>query len=87
MSSNRAVCIHSLKLPQSLEVPIRIRKVVANIQDNSSASTIPVFEVGLVSEASGSGFVEHGSTKVVAAVFGPREVTRRKEFSLQAQLR
>ncbi|OQR79209.1 exosome complex component MTR3-like [Tropilaelaps mercedesae] len=46
-----------------------------------------MLEVGLVSEASGSGFVEHGSTKVIAAVFGPREVTRRKEFSLQAQLR
>ncbi|XP_003747314.1 exosome complex component MTR3 [Galendromus occidentalis] len=46
-----------------------------------------IFESGLVSDASGSGYVEQGSTKVVAAVFGPREVTRRKEFSLKAQLR
>lgn len=46
-----------------------------------------VYESGLVSDASGSGYVEQGNTKIVAAVFGPREVTRRKEFSLKAQLR
>jgi len=42
--------------------------------------------VGRVSRARGSSYVELGKTKVICAVYGPREVTRRDEVSLRGQL-
>lgn len=47
----------------------------------------PVFlKVGVVSQAKGSAYIEMDKTKVLCAVYGPREVTRREEFSMRGQL-
>jgi len=49
--------------------------------------TRPIFaNVGVVSQARGSAYIEIGKTKVLAAVYGPREVKFRDEFSLIGQL-
>jgi exosome complex component MTR3 len=42
--------------------------------------------VGVVSQARGSAYMEVGQTKVICAVYGPREVKFRDEFSLLGQL-
>jgi exosome complex component MTR3 len=49
--------------------------------------TRPIFaNVGVVSQARGSAYIEIGRTKVLCAVYGPREVKYRDEFSLIGQL-
>ena len=40
-------------------------------------------QCGLLSQPSGSAYVECGGSKVVAAVYGPREIPRRSDFSSQ----
>ena len=42
--------------------------------------------LGTTLHAQGSCYLELGSTKVAAAVYGPREVARRSEFSTTGQL-
>ena len=37
---------------------------------------LPVLDVGVIGHASGSAYVEQGSTKVICAVYGPREIPR-----------
>ena len=39
-------------------------------------ATLPVLDVGVIGHASGSAYVEQGSTKVICAVYGPREIPR-----------
>jgi len=47
----------------------------------------PMFvKTGVVSQAKGSSYVEMSNTKIICAVYGPREVTRREDFSMQGQL-
>jgi len=47
----------------------------------------PMFlKTGVVSQAKGSSYVEMSDTKIICAVYGPREVTRREDFSMQGQL-
>ncbi|CAI9720398.1 Hypothetical predicted protein [Octopus vulgaris] len=47
----------------------------------------PTFlRAGVVSQAKGSAYIELNKTKVICAVYGPREVTRREEFSMKGQL-
>ncbi|KAK7091090.1 exosome complex component MTR3-like [Littorina saxatilis] len=47
----------------------------------------PVFlKAGLISQAKGSAFAELDKTKVVCAVYGPHEVARREDFSMQGQI-
>lgn len=41
---------------------------------------------GLISQAKGSAYSEFGNTKVVCAVYGPREVSRREDFRMLGQL-
>ena len=40
----------------------------------------------MVSQAQGSAYVEQGGSKVVVAVWGPREVQRRSDFSMSGSL-
>jgi len=45
----------------------------------------PLFlDVGVIGHASGSAYVEQGSTKVICAVYGPREIPRRSDFSMKS---
>ncbi|XP_050413061.1 exosome complex component MTR3 [Patella vulgata] len=41
---------------------------------------------GLISQAKGSAYIEQNHTKVICAVFGPREVMRKEDFSMKGQL-
>jgi len=47
----------------------------------------PLFlRTGAVSQAKGSAYIEMNHTKAICAVYGPREVMRREDFSLKGQL-
>lgn len=47
----------------------------------------PIFaQVGVVTQARGSAYIEMGQTKVISAIFGPREAKFRDEFSLLGQI-
>lgn len=47
----------------------------------------PLFmKCGIISQAKGSAYIEMNNTKCICAVYGPREVTKREEFSMQGQL-
>jgi len=47
----------------------------------------PLFlKAGVISQARGSAYIEMDQTKAICAVYGPREVQRREEFSLKGQL-
>ena len=47
----------------------------------------PLFlRAGVTSQAHGSAYVEQGDTKVICAVYGPREVLRKEDFSMKGQL-
>lgn len=43
-------------------------------------------KTGVVSRAKGSSYIEMNETKIICAVYGPREVTRREDFSMKGQL-
>lgn len=40
----------------------------------------------VISQAQGSAYIEMGNTKVICSVYGPREVKKRDEFSMEGQL-
>jgi len=47
----------------------------------------PLFlRAGTISQAKGSAYIEMNHTKAICAVYGPREVMRREDFSLKGQL-
>lgn len=47
----------------------------------------PVFlKTGVVSQAQGSAYIEQEGTKVICAVYGPRAVVKKEEFSMKGQL-
>ncbi|KAL5015201.1 hypothetical protein ScPMuIL_009471 [Solemya velum] len=47
----------------------------------------PMFlRAGIVSQARGSAYMEQNQTKVICAVYGPREIARREEFSWKGQI-
>nr|XP_022299694.1 exosome complex component MTR3-like [Crassostrea virginica] len=47
----------------------------------------PVFlKAGVISQARGSAYIEQNETKVMCAVYGPREVMKKEEFSMKGQL-
>ena len=47
----------------------------------------PIFlRAGVISQARGSAYIEMNHTKAICAVYGPREVQRREDFSLKGQL-
>lgn len=47
----------------------------------------PVFlKAGVISQARGSAYIEQNETKVMCAVYGPREVVKKEEFSMKGQL-
>lgn len=44
----------------------------------------PVYlEMGIVNECTGSAYLEMGDTKIVCSVFGPRELPRSEDFSME----
>jgi exosome complex component MTR3 len=43
-------------------------------------------KVGIITKAQGSVYIEMGNTKLIAAVYGPKEVLRREEFSLKGKV-
>jgi len=47
---------------------------------------ISVLKTGVVSQAKGSAYVELNNTKVICSVYGPREVPKKSDFSLNGQL-
>ncbi|KAL4234506.1 Nuclear receptor coactivator 7 [Mactra antiquata] len=48
----------------------------------------PIFlKTGVVSKAQGSAYLEQDGTKVICAVYGPRAVIKKEEFSMKGQLR
>ncbi|XP_052817283.1 exosome complex component MTR3-like [Mya arenaria] len=47
----------------------------------------PIFlKTGLITQAQGSSYIEQDGTKVICAVYGPRAVIKREEFSMQGQM-
>ncbi|XP_060590214.1 exosome complex component MTR3-like [Ruditapes philippinarum] len=56
--------------------------------DGRNADKIrPIFlKTGVVSQAQGSAYIEQDGTKVICAVYGPRAVIRKEEFSMKGQL-
>lgn len=45
-----------------------------------------VLHFGVVPQAKGSAYYDIGNTKIICSVYGPREVTRRKDFQINGQL-
>lgn len=45
-----------------------------------------VLRTGTVSQATGSAYIEVGTTKAMAAVYGPRQTERREAFSTDGYL-
>ena len=43
-------------------------------------------KTGVISQARGSAYVEQGQTKVMCGVYGPREIPRRSDFSMNGVL-
>lgn len=43
-------------------------------------------KVGIITKAQGSVYMELGNTKLIAAVYGPKEIVRREEFSLKGKV-
>ncbi|TDH70164.1 hypothetical protein CCR75_003988 [Bremia lactucae] len=77
--------------PSQRQVPILTDDKLLKRLDNERASADdirhPYMQLGAVSGASGSAYVEQGRTRVVCAVYGPRTDTRaRREFSKDGQL-
>lgn len=47
----------------------------------------PIFmKTGVVSQAKGSAYIEMGKTKIICAVYGPREIARRRDFTFKGQI-
>merc|ERR1712168_462264 len=44
------------------------------------------FKVGVITQAVGSSYLELVNTKTICAVYGPREVSKREDFSLKGQI-
>ena len=41
---------------------------------------------GIISKAQGSAYIEQGQTKAICAVYGPREIPRKSDFSMKGIL-
>lgn len=59
-----------------------------NRQDGRRPDQIrPMYlKAGVVSQAKGSAYIEMDKTKLICAVYGPRQVSRREDFSLKGML-
>merc|ERR1711860_402527 len=49
-------------------------------------SIISVLKTGTITKAKGSAYIEQGQTKVICAVYGPREIPKRSDFSMKGIL-
>lgn len=45
------------------------------------------FQCGLITQAKGSSYCEMGNTKVVCAVYGPRDIEQRDEFQMKGKIK
>ena len=54
--------------------------------ENNISFVFAVLKTGIISQAKGSAYIEQGNTKVVCAVYGPREVQKKSDFRLNGQL-
>ena len=45
-----------------------------------------VLKTGTITKAKGSAYIEQGQTKVICAVYGPREIPKRSDFSMKGIL-
>uniref|UniRef100_A0A0B7BKG3 Exosome complex component MTR3 n=1 Tax=Arion vulgaris TaxID=1028688 RepID=A0A0B7BKG3_9EUPU len=73
----------------SAKAEILPSKMMGNsrLDGRSSSQLRPIFlQAGVVSQARGSAYIEMNQTKVICAIYGPREVLRREDFSLKGQL-
>ena len=48
--------------------------------------SISVLKTGIITKAKGSAYIEQGQTKAICAVYGPREIPRRSDFSMRGIL-
>ena len=55
-------------------------------QSKFTMFTMAVLRTGVLSQSSGSAYIEQGSTKVIVGVHGPREIPRRSDFSMKGVL-
>lgn len=51
-----------------------------------STSTFVVLKCGVISRAKGSAYIELGRTKVIVAVFDPREIPKQNKYSVNGEL-
>ena len=47
---------------------------------------VAVLNTGIISKAQGSAYIEQGQTKAICAVYGPREIPRKSDFSMKGIL-
>ncbi|XP_071961973.1 exosome complex component MTR3-like [Antedon mediterranea] len=70
------------------EKPITVGKKFKRHDGRKPDELRPVFlKGGVVSQSKGSAYMEVDKTKVMCAVYGPHEVTRREDFQMNGQLR
>ena len=48
--------------------------------------SVTVLNTGIVSKAQGSAYIEQGQTKAICAVYGPREIPRKSDFTMKGIL-
>lgn len=53
---------------------------------NTSFFLFTVLNTGIVSKAQGSAYIEQGQTKAICAVYGPREIPRKSDFTMKGIL-
>lgn len=67
---------------------LRCKKLIDNdgkrVDGRKADEIRPTFaQVGVISEAAGSAYIEMMKTKVICAIYGPNESGRRSEFSME----
>eukprot|EP00058_Branchiostoma_floridae_P002486 XP_002587974.1 hypothetical protein BRAFLDRAFT_124886 [Branchiostoma floridae] len=72
--------------PVSVRTRTRCRQTPDGSPGRRTAGPRTDLHAGVVSQATGSAYIEMGQTKVIAAVYGPREIARREEFTMKGRL-
>lgn len=79
-------------LESSEKEAIRSTKLIAKdgkrIDGRKADEIRPTFaQVGVISEAAGSAYIEMMKTKVICAIYGPNESGKRSEFSMEGKIK
>lgn len=83
--SRRLTGPEETKIPYSYVKQSEVQALSEKRTDGRSPDTLrPIFlKADVISQARGSAYVEQDNTKVMCAVYGPREVGRREDFSMK----